>query len=614
MEEEKDTKKKRVSFAPEPQVMYIYPEEENRSNRTMDSGVISEDEISVELTVDHLRAGELQNGEDEREGNFLNAELNDLVSCSTSSRANERDGPTNEDVFGGRKDVQDVLQGSSAHAESPPGCTDGEPVGVEAGSAKDGDGCEGLLTLKPSKAENAKEEFEDTLISNETINVEEIINTQDLRKMIPQARREAVNVSEMLVSKGIRFLDSLVVSNTRRDTMSKSRNEVHPRQEKFYANFVEPRTRFFLDFSSELEDRISQQEKVNADLEREFVVSGTVLEKADASSQLKALKTECRMRAKIEWYELRKEKEVEFNREVTDRKNKLALEYNLLAGGLKEVSEKVEDMKSRNEKMEEQIRRIKSRVGADGEGKHQKISELRTLMSEQEEMIESIGKELKGLSEEKMKRQVERRVLCEAMEKTEAEIKELEKALKIQSVTEAQLKEVRQEFRTLCAVFNMELVRADGSEVRFKLLGYDIRIGLDAGLTIRSVDATALCDRKGMGVLHHYFAKHFGGAGLRLSRGVKDAVFVAALASGLYKELEIVKKSHGVECSLSGDEVTVEILLLDVLRCSKREVTIKIRNGFECLVVLEGRSRLYDLRSDVGVVSRSVEEALVNSE
>ncbi|AFN83518.1 hypothetical protein EROM_081030 [Encephalitozoon romaleae SJ-2008] len=613
MDEKKDTKKKRVSFAPEPQVMYIYSEEENKGNRGTDSGILSEEEISVELTVDHLRAEESQ-GNEGLNANFLSTGLNDLMKESKDGH-NAKDGNAiKENVPNDGRIGKDYPEeeGSCTQIEIPGGCEEEKDVNREGASGEIREGIEDVDGWKESILKNEDEVFEDTLISNETINVEEIINTQDLRKMIPQAKREVVNVSELLVSKGIRFLDSLVVSNTRRDTMSKSLNEVHPRQEKFYESFLEPRTRFFLEFSSELEERMSKQEKVNNELERDFNISGTVFEREDASSQLRSLKTECRMRAKIEWYELRKEKEVEFNREVTDRRNRLAEEYNDISGRLKEVSEDVEAKGKSNERMEEQISRIRNRVGGDGEEKDRKISELKLVISEQENAIENIKKEVKGLEEEKIRKQAEKRVLKEALKKIEDEVKDLEKALKVQNVTEGQLKEIRQEFRTICAIFGMEISRVDTSEIRLKLLGYDFKIGLEEGFMIRSIDSTPLCDRKGLGLLYHYFGRYFKGVGLSFFKGIRNVMLTSAMASGIYKEVGEIGKSHEVECHLNDDEVIVRILMLDIAKCTKCEVAIIIRNGFECLIQWGGKSKAYDLRKDMGVISRSVEEALVS--
>ncbi|ADM12033.2 uncharacterized protein Eint_081010 [Encephalitozoon intestinalis ATCC 50506] len=598
MGEEKDTKKKRVSFAPEPQVMYIYPEEENKSNKAVDSGMMSEDEISVELTVDHLRGRKTEDGGD---GEFLNAELKDLMEDSEVGYGAMGDNSGKEDEVEKEKCKENygVEEGEIKEVKDDEECKEGGAENSETG-------------WREGPCRNEQEEFEDTLMSNETVNVEEIINTQDLRKIIPQVRKEMVNVSELLVSKGIRFLDSLVVSNTRRDTMSKSRNEVHPRQERFYESFLEPRTRFFLEFSSDLEDRMLRQEKVNEELEREFRIAGTVFESPDASSLLRALKTECRMKSKIEWYELRKEKEVEFNREVTDRRNRLAEEYNHLGGCLKETSEKVEESKRRNEEMEEQIRRIKNRLGMDGDGRHQKISELRALMSKQEGTIESGRKEVKRLEEERTRKQAERRVLKEALEKMEMEIRDLEEVLKTQNITEGDVKEIRQEFRTLCAAFGMELMKVDTSEVRLRILEYNLKINLGAGFVIESIEATPLCDRKDLGHLYHHFGKYFEGKGCSFFKGIRDAMFMSAMVSGLCKELSGIKKRHSVECSGEDNEAIVRILALDVEKCTKHEISIKIKNGFECLIQWKDRSQMWDLKKDVGIISRSVEEALAN--
>lgn len=621
-EKNTENKSKRVSFAPEPKVMYIYPGMDDLNDKAMESEVMSEDEVTMELTVDHLKISgskqlDLEDGS-VSDGNFLDLELNKLV-------GREDPGSVGEHDLGRQK-------GAEGHD-----CTQIEVPGlcVATGGQIDSYGDENMRNdegnakrrnrfidspRKRSRESVARRsiggELDTTVIGNETINVEEIINTQDLRKMIPQVRRDIVNVSELLVSKGIRFLDNLVVSNTRRDTMSKSKNKVSPGKVQFYESFLEPRTNFFLDFSEDIEERMKKQEKVNMDLENSFNVAGTIFEKEDVVNQLRALKAECRMRAKIDWYELRKQKELEFNQLILNRKNDLVYEHNTLMSNLEDIEGRLRERQVSNSKKEEQISRMRNRIG-EGHGhmgsdvdKLKSIEKLREKANEQERVSEDVKKELDRLTNEKNMKEAERDGLNESLEGVMSDIRELERTLKTRSVTEIQLKEMRQDFRTLCSVLDWEILKIDVGQIRFRLLGYEFIVGFDLGFVITSVNVEIAKDSVDY-ELYAHGKKHFGGVGLSIPRGIQEIAVLASTISGIQKELGMIKKDHEVDCYTKDGCVIVKVVITDVMKCIKKDVMVVIGNGFECSVE-NGNDATYSLTDKFGVITKLVEDAYLS--
>jgi len=650
MGENGETRKKRVSFAAEAQVTYIYPDVEGKGSSGMESGVASDDEVSVEMTVDCIKNGQ---GCIENEDTGVNAQE---LKCMDGGRRSAQDmmctnsacGAVGNDANGKsllNTDI-DVLAGWEKWADS---VNNEEFVRNACLSGRTGDfgnecmrpvhermdqhvdenendanstqiemhekGRDVDMNGMAHDASREYEELDNTLLSNATLNVEEIINTQDLRKIIPQARRDAVNVSELLVSKGIRFLDNLVISSTRRDTISKSKNEVRAGQVRFYEKFVEPRTQFLMGFSEILEGKMKRQEAVNEKLEGEFEMKGSVFEEEDVCRQLKSLKSECRMRAKIEWYELRKEKELEFNEMVVGRKNEATDEYNRLAERVSSIEEEVERRRATNLQMEEQIQRIRSRIGGGGDNRHMKNDELKAQMREQDMVFEGIRKEVHDLEELKMKKEVERKVLNEAIAKVSDDIKELEKGLEVKNVNESQLKEIRQEFKTLCAIFGVELVRVDVHGVRLRMMGYEIDIVMDEGFVIRMVEVKCVSldgKDKCSGALYEYLRRHIECVGKRCGstrkfffEGMKEIVYAMLAGEGLIKELKAVKCKHDVECILRDESVLIIIRMLDACECAKREVLVNISNGLECMVEKNGERTVCDLGEHVGVLLKA---------
>ncbi|TBU14822.1 hypothetical protein CWI40_091010 [Ordospora colligata] len=652
MGENNETRKKRVSFATEAHVTYIYPEAEAKCSSGIDSGLASEDEVSVEMTVDCIKNRQEYiesegTGMSIKEQGCINDDPRNRIhsiaytkdTCGTPNNDADDKGFLNTDigVLAGWENLVDTPKDHeflknaclnnntanfsngyalSVHERMDQHLNENEANNIQI-EMHGKDGNAGMNNMVHD-AEKEYDELDNTLLSNATLNVEEIINTQDLRKIIPQARRDVVNVSELLISKGIRFLDNLVVSSTRRDTISKSKNEVRVEQVRIYEKFVEPRTQFLMGFSEILEDKMKRQEAVNEKLEIEFEMKGSVFEEEDVCRQLKSLKSECRMKAKIEWYELRKEKELEFNEMVVGNKNEITDEYNRLAERVSSIEEEIEKRKAANLRMEKQIQRIRSRIDEGGDARYMKIDELKAQMSEQDMVFEGINKEMHDLEDLNMKKEIERKVLNETIAKINEDIKELEKGLDVKNVNELQLNEIRQEFKALCAIFGVEFVNVDLNEMRLRVMGYEIDITMQEGFVMRTVEVKCVNldgQDRCLGALHEYLEKHIGRIGKRCGGtsklffdGMKDIVKAVLIGAGLIKELKTLKFKHDVECILRDESVLIVIGMLDAYECSKREILVSISNGFECMIEKNGEKTTYDLAEHVGILLKAVDQ------
>jgi uncharacterized protein YjhX (UPF0386 family) len=605
-----ESSKRRVSFAPEPQVMYIYPEEQQSSKTTE----TNEDEISVELTADYSKyigLNLLEQGRDD-DANFLDMDLNHLLKKSNSSTTH--DTPTQIDT-GKEQSLSERIQVEVPETAVSPG---GNKESVVE-KRKTGRASPRRRRSSPRKTDprdgTLQENLNNSAISSDTVNVEEIINTQDLKKIIPQVRKESPSITELLVSKGIRFLDSLVVSNTRRDTMSKSVNAVPPSQVQYYEKYVEPRTLFFQEFSGALERRMQEQEAVNSELEGNLSVAGTILEREDAGNQLRALKAECRMRAKIDWYELRKKKELEYNQLIIDKKNELVSEYNSLMLRNQEMEERLREKREKNSAMEGDVSGMRSRVGLEAddsmsklnkaEGIPSKIEHMRRAVAEQEAVADSLHKEIQDLEYEKRSKEAEERMLRESLDRTMDEINRLEETYKSRSVTEEQLKETRQDFKTMSAIFNFELLRIEPCFIRFKIMRYLFSISLDASLQIAACEVKTAEPTEDH-PLYVYGCTLFDVNGASLLRGMERIVLTCAVVSSLHKELDILGTRHEVECYAKDGQLHIEILVVNVEKCIKDRVLVVLRNGHELEITRGGVTECHSIYDHIGLVSRSI--------
>lgn len=182
--------------------------------------------------------------------------------------------------------------------------------------------------------------FNDTAILNSSYMVEELINTVDLRNIVHYEKKKNVGLIEFLHNAGIRFLDDSIVDATRRDTLSKSYNVVDEALINYYKYSMKERIEFFNMFSGFLASKTNElQEEINK-LEEALDVNNL------NKDMMKKIRSESRNRAKVSWYVLRKTYEMQFNRKM--QSNKIMLQE-VLNGKRKEVDKNDEIIKSKLE-------------------------------------------------------------------------------------------------------------------------------------------------------------------------------------------------------------------------------------------------------------------------
>ncbi|ELQ75745.1 hypothetical protein THOM_1273 [Trachipleistophora hominis] len=148
-----------------------------------------------------------------------------------------------------------------------------------------------------------------------------LINTVDLRKIIRKDDTD-LNINERLASIGIRFLDDLMLKQTRKSTLLKTKNTVDDRLYLYYKLYYEQRMAFFVSFLSYIERKMKEHEQLLASKHKEMRAEDFMRIK-----NAKALKTECRNRTKIRWHELRRTRENVFNARMVECRDGL-VEWN----------------------------------------------------------------------------------------------------------------------------------------------------------------------------------------------------------------------------------------------------------------------------------------------
>jgi hypothetical protein len=140
----------------------------------------------------------------------------------------------------------------------------------------------------------------------DTITFEEIINTQDLRKLLPKEERgEQQSIDEILNKYGITFFDRPGVLASRRFTISKVKTPVDPGKVEYYREFLSRKMQHYNSFCDLFEKKIHEDEVSIGNLEKDVMLKKGLLDGKDSILRgLKTLKLSSKTKIMIEWYEL----------------------------------------------------------------------------------------------------------------------------------------------------------------------------------------------------------------------------------------------------------------------------------------------------------------------
>lgn len=465
MEDSNQEARRRVSFATEPQINYIYQKDNSTSMTSICSAEIPMD-ITTEL-AEFKNLNLFTTEESSREGADDEAEQ-DFRYLSQKRMSLDPLKYTNKEIF------PDVVAPENTSNISNYGelAQDNEikPQSIFWRSS---------LKNEPRKSLNAS--FEDTGTVNSSFGVEELVNTIDLRRIIPQEWQEKTSVGEFLASKGIRFLDDAVISTMKRDTLSKSRNTVDPLLLVYYKYSLAERIEFLYNFSSFLIDKMRDLQREIDDVEQAIDVS-TV-----NKDNLKRIRNDARNKSKIDWYSLRKIYEIQFNKKMVENKSKVIE----ILDGLKRDNTKTIDgigLKEKNvEKLRCKIAELNEKVYKFDKENIEKTEKLRAMIEERKKVYESAREDLESVSHEFEARKMEEVVVQKRIDRLNNEIGNLKKNIAIKNVNETQLDEIKSLLERYETIFHFKVVKITGHSLVFEIGGNVILLELNGSLEVSTV-------------------------------------------------------------------------------------------------------------------------------
>jgi len=526
MTEKKQKPSRRVSFATEPQINYINHEEYNSSKT---SSSINENPMDITTDLEELRdiglfglrkrnslAQDMSEDEDElqiRNSFSRRCSLDPLKMLVDQDLEEERVAKSeleerqiigetennlamneeNRDNFIANKDNSTIKEGNGCNLvteeENKKKCAakeDSKENSINEDDSKfqensvnyGGDG-ESKRLLYENVASNSRLSFKraslgpglnDTGIMNSSFTVEELVNTIDLRKIIPQPPKEDAEIGEFLSRNGIRFLDEAVIDTMKRDTLSKSRNTVDPSMLTYYKYSLKERIDFLYNFSSFLIDKMRDLQREIENAERQIDVSSI------NKDNLKKIRNESRNKSKIDWYGLRKIYEIQFNKKMLENRSKVEEYLNSTRKENRLLANEIADRNSNVAQLNAKLLHIKKTIGESDQGKVQETEKLQKMINDRRKVLDGAREDLAIVSAAYKDYETDIQSRNKRIERLLYEIDYLKKNLSIKNINESQLDEIKNRIRRYKTMFSFRLIKLGQYNAIFELYGNNLSV------------------------------------------------------------------------------------------------------------------------------------------
>lgn len=481
-------------------------------------------------------------------------------------------------------------------------------------------------SIEANKSSFMDEKENETIMSNTTVVFDELVNTQCIKKMVNPKLIPTVNLNEILMDIGIRFLDDIVVSSTRRETLSKSRKDIDPSLINYYKFFLTHRISFFDTFSEYIKDNLLKLQESIKNIELNFSIKGTLLE-TDDKSNLRSLKTDCRNRATVSWYDIRAKKELEFNEMIIDKRNELINVFNEKEIELDKLVNKKRDMEETFNDLElklNNLNSVKNEIncgrkfnelsykleGLENEQNNENlfnknnkgqlptdiqqtlynketnemelsIKQLNEDISDHEKVLESYRLELNKLQEQyntkKMKEEVQERKEIELKN----EIQELEKQFKNTTVSEHDLNRIRTEYEKTVTLLGLNFIEYNSEIINLEFLNiYIIKLTKD-NLQIDCKNTNDICQ----------YSKYI----CQGMSSLKEIIYKLSLLHEFYTELQLINNFISSNSYMQNDKLIIKLGFNDIKSMQEQNFVVEINKNLEVVIKKEEESFMYNL-------------------
>lgn len=418
-------------------------------------------------------------------------------------------------------------------------------------------------SIKNNIKKEMNDSFEDPGMINSSFGVEELVNTIDLRKIIPQEWKEKVSVSEFLSSQGIRFLDETVINGMKRDTLSKSRNVVDPSLLIYYQYSLRERIEFLYSFSGFLIDKMKDLQSEIEEAESSIDINSL------NKDNLKKIRNEARNKSKIDWYSLRKIYEIQFNKKMIENKNKAIEILNSTRKENTKITETLHIKKQTVDTLSAMISEMKNKVSSFEKENIQKTEKIQEMIDERKKVMEVAKSDLEKVASVFEVQQKEESIVQKRIEKLNLEILNLKKNLAIKNVTENQLNGIKKQVDRYNTIYQFNIIKMTKHNVLFEVYRNVISIGINSLLDVVSFSVV-----KASGDPFSEFARSIiqKYQNLKLRDFLRKSLEIYYICFGIKKEVDILKEKNKVECFYLNSSLYMRINTSENRECT--DVTI----------------------------------------
>lgn len=536
MDHKENKPTRRVSFAPDPQINYIYQDE---STTTKTSSFYSD--VPMDITTELADLKNLNLFTMEENSEFYNEKTNTRreslapgniprMSLSPLDRVYfnyEHQNEKNEDSFESHDTTSDFSKSSNSiiNEES----NKGQSLFWNA-----------AVCDKPKQSLDGSFDNQGTI--NSSFGVDELVNTIDLRKIIPQDTVETPEITEFLASQGIRFLDETAIDGMKRDTLSKSRNVVDPSLIIYYQYSFKERIDFLFNFSNFLIDKMS-------DLQREIeLVKSTIDIKSINKDNLKRIRNDSRNKSKIDWYSLRKIYEIQFNKKILENRNKVSDILETIRKDEKRTKDSIISKTNSIDSLKYQVEELKTTVSQVDRQSMQKTGDLREMIDERKKVLASAKAELESKKQISDMQTSEETNVQKRIVKLQCEIGNLKKNLSVKSVGESQLEEIRKMINRYSTMYNFKIIKMACYSFIFEIESIEITLELNSAMEVSRFSIQSISNDP--------FSEFTCSAidcltGMKLPDFIKKCIELCSIIQSLKKEIILLKERTRIECSYS---------------------------------------------------------------
>ncbi|ORD96384.1 hypothetical protein HERIO_1672 [Hepatospora eriocheir] len=312
--------------------------------------------------------------------------------------------------------------------------------------------------------------------TTEEMKVEDI----EIIENVNQTKEKAVN--QFFEKHGIRFLDNQLDDFNRRESISKTKNNVDPECVYWYAfvkeayiNHFDNMTKYLLEQNSRLQCLINAE------------ASTLNVDQLGDSINFKKLRNESRNQAKQNWYDYRIVQEENLGNRLEESKNKLLEIIEEKRTILEAKKEECELLENKNKFLSEKNIKLKESVIDENEEELQnKVEELRNRLYEHKSLLGLYKSDLSRIKNQAEEKRSKEEKIAKEIGFYKSEIEELKSIITIKKADKNTVEALKEEVKNYETYYGLKFIKISSDVLVFKYLDIQISCVLEGLFRVSS--------------------------------------------------------------------------------------------------------------------------------